>query len=343
MKAILESDPEIQVVATADSGEHALEILHRVKPDIITMDLHMPGMSGLLVTEKIMAQKPVPIVIVTADRDSALQGFKLLEAGALSVLETPSAPGQAGYFESAEKLVKTVKSLNGVKLITRRSYPAVDKRSSCPKVEPSLSRRIILIGASTGGPQALKKIVDALEPSFPFAIVVTQHIASGFLKGFVAWLNESNTVKAKVAEQDELVLPGHLYLAADDVHTGLSAEGRIFFSTDEKEYGLRPSVSHLFRSAQSYSSRAVGVLLTGMGRDGAAELAVIKNGGGITIVQDEESSIVFGMPGEAVRLGNAQYVLSLGEIAGMLNELAHGYLRKTNEVNPGGRRMMIGK
>lgn len=341
LKALLECDDEIKVVATAASGEQALEILPRVKPDIITMDLHMPKMSGLDVTRKIMAEKPLPIIIVTADKDSALQPFKLLEAGAVAVLETPPAPGQPGYALAAEKLIKTVKSLSGVKLITRHNHGADEKSPKLiPHVRPSSQQRVVLIGASTGGPQALKKIVDGLTPNYPFPIVVTQHIAMGFLNGFAMWLNESKTVVAKIAEENELVRPGHLYLAADDVHTGLRVDGTIFFSNAEKEYGLRPSVSYLFRSAQSYAPKVLAVLLTGMGRDGSAEIGLIKTGGGITIAQDKETSIVFGMPGEAVRLGNAQYVLALPLITKMLNDVAGGYLRKYNELNSGNKQMI---
>ncbi len=345
LQALIESDPAMKVIACAKSGEEALAALKNQPADIVTMDLHMPGLSGSEVTRQIMSDRPVPIVIVTADKEQALHSFHLLEAGAVAVLETPAAPGHPDHRSGAETLLRTLKMLAGIKLVRRMQKNtgthavsgqrgpdgAADKASAVaahPVPRPALSsvpsptQPILLIGASTGGPQTIKKIVHQLNSDFRFPIVVAQHMAQGFLPAFADWLNEAKTVRAKIAEEGENLQSGHLYLAPDDFHTGIDKQGRISLSSDAKEFGLRPSVSFLFRSAASCGRRTVAVLLSGMGRDGAVELGLIKNAGGITIAQDEESCIVFGMPGEAIKLGNAQHVLAPAAIADFILNLA---------------------
>ncbi|MBX9688758.1 MAG: chemotaxis-specific protein-glutamate methyltransferase CheB [Candidatus Obscuribacterales bacterium] len=328
LKALLESDPEFRVIGLAESGEQALEFLQKEKPDIITMDLHMPGLSGIEVTEKIMSSAPVPIVIVTADREQALHSFRLLEAGAVAVLETPPAPGQEGYRKAAETLIKTLRSLSGMRLVRRISKTNNSRVGTAEREETKVcsssiwSGRVILIGASTGGPQTIKQLVADLPENFPLPIVVVQHIAQGFLPGLVRWLNESKSVKAKLAENGELLQSGFLYLAPDDQQCGINSRGEIVLTDAAKENGLRPAVSYLFRSGLKYRGKLSAILLTGMGTDGALELGLLKNAGVDTIAQDKESSIVFGMPAEAIKLGNARQVLSVTAISAYLKVLA---------------------
>lgn len=325
LQVVLESDDELKVIGTVASGEQALALLASSKPDIITMDLHMPGMSGLLVTRKIMSQSPIPIVIVTADSSSALQSFKLIEAGAVAVHETPPAPGSPGHQQAVDRLIKTLKSLSGVKLVKRNYRPAetAEESQSAHSIPFHEGRecKIVVLGASTGGPQTIKQILDELPGEFAFPIVVAQHISSGFLPGFASWLNESSKIRAQIAHEGAELQAGNLYLAPDNMHTGLSSERTIFLSNADKEYGLRPSVSFLFKSAAQLGNKVVAILLTGMGRDGGSELGLIKNAGGLTIAQDKESSIVFGMPAEAIKLGNAQYILPPSQIAQILKNL----------------------
>jgi two-component system chemotaxis response regulator CheB len=334
LQSLLERDSNIEVSATAQSAEEALEILKSKTPDIITMDLHLPGMSGLSVTEKIMSERPVPIIIVTADSESALQGFKLIEAGAVAVLETPPAPGHPQHRTSADLLLRTVKSLAGVKLVRRTKQVRRDTTKLSGQhsttLAPRQEKKIVLIGASTGGPQTIKNIVDELPPNFAWPIVCVQHMAHGFLPGFVSWLNESKTVKAKIIQDQEIIEPGCFYLAPDDYHLGLKSSGKAYLSSEPKEYGMRPSVSFLYRSVASFAHSTIAILLTGMGRDGAEEMGIILKKGGLTIAQDQASSIVFGMPAEAIALGNASEVLPANMIAARLRMLARNTVKDTD-------------
>ena len=178
------------------------------------------------------------------------------------------------------------------------------------------------IGASTGGPIAVKTVLSGLRSGFPAPLLIVQHIAPGFLKGLADWLGQAAGLPVHIAEPGDSLMPGHAYLAADGVHMGVDRARRIATSRSEPENGLRPSVSHLFRSiAGEYGSSAVGVLLTGMGRDGAEELGLMRQRGAVTIAQDRETSVVYGMPGEAAQLGAASHVLPLERIAPALNEL----------------------
>ena len=179
--------------------------------------------------------------------------------------------------------------------------------------------KLIAIGTSTGGPPLLETILSGLPKDFPAPILIVQHIAPGFLGGLVEWLSQTSALSIHVAANGVVPLPGHVYLAPDDFQMGISTIGRIQLTKEEAENGLRPAVSYLFRSlAEAYGPRAVGVLLTGMGKDGALELKHMRDKGAVTIAQDRDSSLVYGMPGEAVALGGAKYVLPGDKIADAL-------------------------
>jgi two-component system chemotaxis response regulator CheB len=195
-----------------------------------------------------------------------------------------------------------------------------------PGARPALPR-LVGIGASTGGPPVLQNILSALPRDFPAPILIVQHIASGFLPGMVEWLNQTTGQHVHIAAHGAVPLPGHVYIAPDDFHLGVSTGGRLALARDEPENGLRPSVSWLFRSlAENAGGSAVGVMLTGMGRDGAPELKQMRERGAMTIVQDRESSVVHGMPGEAIALGAAVQILPADRIAGaLIAELARKF------------------
>jgi two-component system chemotaxis response regulator CheB len=179
--------------------------------------------------------------------------------------------------------------------------------------------QVVAIGASTGGPLVLQAILSGLPKDLPVPVLIVQHMAPGFVQGFAEWLGQSSGFPVHLPTDGEYPLPGRAYVAPDGVHMGVGTGGRVILSADEPENGLRPSVSHLFRCvAQVFGRQAVGILLTGMGRDGAEELKLMKDGGAVTIAQDKESSVVHGMPGEAIRLDAATYVLSLENIAAAL-------------------------
>ncbi|MBI4462806.1 MAG: chemotaxis-specific protein-glutamate methyltransferase CheB [Acidobacteria bacterium] len=328
---ILTSDPEIQVVGTASNGKEALEFLQANRPDVITMDIHMPKMDGLEATRRIMETQPRPIVIVSGSSTlgEATIAFRALEAGALAVVQRPRGMADPHYVASAEQLVQTVKLMSEVKVVRRWPRPGREAAAAVPSAVPPVELKrlpaeveVICLGASTGGPQVLLTILSGLPKNFPVPLLVVQHMTPGFVQGFVEWLGQSSGFSVQVAAPGEYLRPGRAYVAPDGFHMGVDRTRRIVLSEHEPENGLRPSVSYLFRSvANVYGERAVGVLLTGMGRDGAEELKLMKEKGAVTIGQDEESSVVYGMPAEAVRLEAATYVLSFHRIATALAQL----------------------
>lgn len=331
---ILGADPAIEVIGTADDGEQALEAVARTRPDVITMDIRMPRMDGLEATRRIMETHPTPIVIVsesTNPREIATT-FRAVEAGAVAVLRRPAGIGHPDHAACAEELVRTVKLMSEIKVIRR--WP----RSGC-KPQPPLAAQaprapaqaqLIAIGASTGGPPVLQAILAALPVHFPVPILIVQHMASGFTHGFVQWLAQTCGLPIHLAAHGDSIRPGHVYVAPDALQMRVERGGRIALSEDAPENGLRPAVSHLFRSvAQVHGRAAVAGLLSGMGRDGAVELKQLRDLGAVTFAQDKESSVVHGMPGAAILLDAATLILPPAGISAALAHLAHTHLAHT--------------
>lgn len=326
---ILESDPDIKVIGIADSGEKAIEFLRKDKPDIVTMDILMPGMDGIEATRIIMQTTPLPIVIVSANwsPEEVEKTFIAMESGAVSVIGKPQGPGHPDYEKQAECLVRTVKAMSEVRVVKRwgrgRQAAAVPSVSVTDEaIKSSGGIRLVAIGASTGGPPVLQAILSNIPKAFPVPVLIVQHIVPGFIQGMAEWLEHTTGLPVHIATHGARPLPGHVYLAPDGFHMGLRNRDLIGLSRTETENGLRPAVSYLFRSvAEVMGSHAVGVLLTGMGRDGADGLKVMREKGAITIAQDKNSSIIHGMPGEAINIGAAMYVFPPDEIAKTLANL----------------------
>ena len=328
---ILGADPGIQVIGTANDGEQALEAVARTRPDVVTMDIHMPKLDGLEATRRIMETHPTPIVIVSGSVDAreVATTFRAIEAGAVAVLRRPAGIGHPDHEASAGELVQTVKLMSEVKVIKR--WPKAWRRPELPRpaeahraqVEAKVKVKLIAIGASTGGPPVLQTILVALPQDFPLPVLIVQHMAAGFTQGFVQWLAQTSSLPVHLATHDELIRPGHVYVAPDEFQMRVERGGKIVLTKDEPENGLRPSVSYLLRSvAEVYGGDAVAGLLTGMGRDGAEELKLLKEQGAVTFAQDKESSVVHGMPGAAIELDAATLVLPPEKIAATLASLA---------------------
>ena len=326
---ILSSDPAIQVIGTARDGEESVRAVSEKKPDVVTMDIVMPNMDGFEATRIIMETTPTPIVIVSAswDPQEVEKTFRAMEAGALAAIAKPVGVAHPNYVKQTKELIKTVKLMSEVKVIKRRPQggkkPVISGESKAGMVTPvTLDLKAVAIGASTGGPLAINAILSRLPKDFPAPLLIVQHIAVGFVQGFAHWLANSSKLPVKIAAHGEYLLPGCAYIAPDDLQMGVENGGRIILSSSEPENGLRPSVSWMFRSvSEVFGKNAIGVLLTGMGKDGAQELKQMKERGAVTIVQDKESSIVYGMPGEAVTITAAAYVLSPAKIAEFLSGL----------------------
>jgi two-component system chemotaxis response regulator CheB len=329
----LQSDPGIEVIACAHGGAEAIAALARQKPDVVTMDIHMPDMDGFEATRQIMETVPVPIVIVSASYDAVdvEKAFRAMEAGAVAMVEKPCGSEHPKHHDAVAKLIGTVKTMAEVRVVRRwtRNRMATRGAATAPLVSVKDTVRLVLIGASTGGPPVLQTLLSGLPKPFPVPVVIVQHISAGFVQGLVDWLNATTGMPVHLARHGDVAQSGHAYLAPDGRHTHVELNGRMVCCTDPAEHGLRPSVSFLFRSAAHvFGAQAVGVLLTGMGTDGAVELKLMRDRGAITFAQDEESSIVHGMPGEAIRLGAATHVGSPERLAGMIHSLVTRATRK---------------
>jgi two-component system chemotaxis response regulator CheB len=334
LKYLLSLDKEIVITGIADNGREAVELSQRKPPDVILMDIHMPQMDGFEATRIIMERNPAPIVIMSAShnvKDTDVI-FRAMEAGAVALANKPRGLDHPDYESSVKELIQTVKLMAEIKVIRRR--PIVkrkpEEREPRPEslfVKPTVSPaaiRVIAMGASAGGPPVLQAILSRIAKKFPASLLIVQHIACGFVEGLIEWLSQTTDCPIHLATHEETLLPGHIYFAPDNYHMGVGNSGRIVLSKGGSENGSRPSISYLFRSvAEVYGANAVGVLLTGMGRDGADGLKLMRDQGAITIVQDQASSLVHGMAGEAIKLNGAMYELHYDNIAPTLLSLVN--------------------
>jgi two-component system, chemotaxis family, protein-glutamate methylesterase/glutaminase len=324
---ILSSDKGIEIVGVACSGYEAIDLVMLKKPDVITMDIHMPGMDGYETSRTIMETLPTPIVIVSGieDEKESDNMKRYLEAGAVAFVLRPAPIELPQFPDFCKELIQKVKLMAEIKVIKR--YPRNRKDHYRPQQIAQIPGndlkriKIIAIGASTGGPLALQMILSRLPGDLPVPILIVQHIAPGFLKVFQKMLDSTSGIKLKIAEDNEQINAGTGYIAPDGFHMGVTRDARIHLSNKPPEHGSKPSVSYLFRSvAQSFGANSLGVLLTGMGQDGAEELKDMKDKGALTVVQNEVTSVVFGMPGEAIKLGASNNALSPERIAEIISK-----------------------
>ena len=327
LKRILSAAPEIQVVGTATNGQEALDIIPTLQPDVICTDLHMPVMDGLKLTKAVMEKFPRPILVlsVSVQKVQVSNIFQVLEAGAIDVMAKPLGEVGMDYRLDGRELIGKIKILAGVVIIRkRRKEPDAAAPASGNQLPPveGTPPGIIGIGASTGGPQAFQEILTHLPGDLPVPVICVQHISEEFMQGLVDWLAPQCRLKIATAETGIEPQPGTVYFPCGGSHLIVDGQGRLECSSAPIHEGHRPSVSVAFKSlAQRYGKSAAGVLLTGMGRDGVDGMLAIAGAGGTTIAQDEESSIVFGMPREAIAAGAARYVLPLPKIAPALLKL----------------------
>ncbi|MFH1869557.1 MAG: chemotaxis-specific protein-glutamate methyltransferase CheB [Pseudomonadota bacterium] len=326
LQRLLARSAGIQVVGTAANGGEAFDLLPALNPDVICTDLHMPVMDGLEFTRAVMNKYPRPILVLSISVEPGSSNvFRLLEAGAVDFYPKPRGIIEADHEKLARELASKIRVLAGVHVFRRAGVATDDAQlPASPSLLARAAVRIVAIGASTGGPQALREILSCLPHGFPVPVLCVQHIGEGFLSEMVAWLGEVSPLPVRVAVQGEVPQAGVAYFAPGDTHLELDDGGRFDLTATPPCSGHRPSVTVTLRAvARRYGTGAVGVVLTGMGRDGAEGLAEIAAAGGITIAQDEASSVVYGMPREAAALGAAQQVLPLGQIGPALVALAN--------------------
>ncbi len=327
--SMLESDPGLCVVGHARDGREAVLEAQRLRPDLITMDVNMPVLDGLAATKEIMTVAPTPIIVVSsaANQSSVDLSLDAMAAGALMVLPKPDGPAGSDFESEREQLVNMARAMSQVKVVRRwpqrTSAAALAGGSARPVRQKGDRPCMVLIGCSTGGPAALRELFSVLPASFPLPVAVVQHIARGFVGGLARWLDSGSQLRVRVARDGDVLKAGTVYLAPDDRHLEIGRDGRVHLASSMPVGGFRPSISRMFESAaESVGAGAVGVLLTGMGNDGVSGMAALRDAGSPLLVQDEESSVVFGMAQEAIRAGLPDAVLPISGIASRLAELA---------------------
>jgi two-component system chemotaxis response regulator CheB len=342
---ILAADPEIDVIGEAEDGKRAIELCELLRPDVISLDMVMPVMSGVTATEYIMAYMPTPILIVSAstNRGELFKTYDALAAGAVDVLEKPTVDDVDAAWE--RRFVAAVKLIARIKVIThpRARLSGTERTVAAAQGEPAaLASKlpvqqhgrhfgVVAFGASTGGPAAILNVLRALPPGLPVPIFFVLHIDEPFGAAFAEWLDSQTPHRVAYARDCEPVEPlrGRVIMAPPGRHLTVGG-GRLHLSTDPPRHSCRPSVDVLFESlAVDRGAQVLACLLTGMGRDGAAGLLAIRRAGGFTVAQDEGTSVVFGMPREAIVLGAAQVVLPLDQIGAQIVQLVGAGERRT--------------
>lgn len=332
IRAMIEAEPGIAVVGEAADGAEAVVLAGRLRPDVVLMDIRMPVMDGREATERIMASRAVPIVVFSSlVRDGeARASIDLLAAGAIDVMAKPDLSEPPAVAACARELRRKIRLAARVQVV-RHLRGRVVARSDPPP--GSVSARgggfaVVGIGASAGGPAALREILAALPPAFPLPLLVVQHLTPGFAKGFLEWLGRDSPLPVRTARHGEKAPPGTVLFAPEGRQMELLGDGTVRADSASPRGHHLPSADVLLASlAVAYGPRAVGILLTGMGADGAEGLEALSRAGGLTVAQSEESCAVFGMPGEAIRRGAARTVLAPAAIGTLLSDVA----------GPGGR------
>ncbi len=327
--AVLQNAQDVQVVGAGSNGEEALRLVGRLKPDVVTMDVRMPKMDGLEATRRIMRDMPTRIVIVAdsmmhADMDLT---FEALKAGALTAVRKPGLQDP----ETCDRVVQTVRLMADVPVIhhwgrAERQVSSAEGRLASPtkgdltfdlrNSTRFADLRIVGIASSTGGPAALASVLGPLPADLGLPILVAQHITPGFAVGLAEWLNSQTRLSVRTAGHGETPQPGTVLIAPDDYHLQVNLRGVVELVKEPPYKGLRPSANYLFKSlARAFGPKALGIILTGMGDDGVEGLEALHLSGGLTLAQDEQSCVVYGMPREAVARNAVDQVLTLEQIA----------------------------
>jgi two-component system chemotaxis response regulator CheB len=331
LQRILADVPDMEVVGIATNGREGLQRVEELQPDVVITDIEMPVMDGLEFTRQLMVRFPRPVLVVSSvatDRTSE-RVFSVLQAGAVDVFPKPAGGFHPGSKE-AQELVQCLRIVAGVRIFPRTTSaslpPAAKETTNRVPIRNGLSRplgpiRIVAIGASTGGPQAINTVLSRLPASFPVPLICVQHIGAGFLPGMLSWLAEQTPLPVGIAKSSEKPQTGRVYFAPTGSHLEVDTQGRFQLTDSEPFEGHRPSVNVTFSSlADRFGAACVAILLTGMGRDGAAGIAAVSAHGGWTIAQDEATCAVFGMPRAAIETGQVRQVLPLDSIASTLTE-----------------------
>jgi len=334
LASIIEETPSMRVIGEARNGHEAVHVVAKLKPDVVSMDINMPQVDGLEATRRIMTQHPTPIVVVSGLLETDVQlSLQALEAGALAVVGKPPDRHNPAFPAKQRELITTLRAMSGVRVISRRVYPRVPQEVA-PGVDMDMTLQppaqmtkpeLLAIGASTGGPSAIQRFIKVLPADFPLPILIVQHMPHEFIPGLARWLDNATPLQVIVAQQGLRITAGTIYIAPGSAHLIIRRHGAGLVTKLLKEpgsYRYTPSVDALFESVASLcGSAAIGLVLTGMGNDGANGLLAMRRAGALTLVQDEASSTVFGMPKAAVEIGAAQQMEPLLNLPSKILEM----------------------
>ncbi len=347
LESILNADAQLQVVGQAKDGREAVTLAESLKPDVITMDINMPHVDGLQATAQIMTTAPRPIVIVSSEsREGAASTLKALELGAIEFVAKPSSGIDLDMQTVKEELLRKVRmaakvrvvrtasrlasTVQGIKDGTAHAAPRVAPRA---QQAPPLDQRfpIVVLGASTGGPATVMRLAPGFTRDFPAAVFLVQHMPATFTTQYAAQLAEFTSIRVKEAEPNEPVQPGTLYICPGAQHLRITPTGRIQLDgTSGRINGYLPCIDVTMETAAAYAgAMTIGVVLTGMGNDGAAGAKAIQSAGGLVIAQDEATSVIFGMPAEAIKAANIEHVLALEDIYAAIEKRVIGICKAT--------------
>lgn len=318
---LLRASGDFTVVGTAANGQEAVTATLRLRPDVIAMDIHLPIMDGYEATRQIMQCCPTPIVMVSnSNGDAERRAVQSLAVGALAVVRKPSGLRSGVEQGDRTNFLTMLRLMAGVRVVTR--HPPRSQRSRTPLSDSGTQPQILAIAASTGGPAAVQTVLNGLDQNYPLPILLAQHIARGFMQALADWLDSTTPLTVRVARAHEPLLPAHVYLPPDDQHILVTQPGQVGLRAVVPGDRYCPRADVLFESvARVYGKRAIGVILTGMGDDGAQGLLALRAAGGLTLGQDEASCVVYGMPKAALAAGAVAHVESLTNLAGVI--LAH--------------------
>ena len=333
IRAMVEGDAGIRIVGEAGTGREAVEMARTLRPGVILMDVRMPEMDGIEATERIMGSEPVPIIAFSAFTlgGEAKASIEMLAAGALDVMAKPDLGGAWAASDCSRELRKKIRSASRVAVVRhlRRVVPMAQGRGEPAGPSDGTRFEVLGVGASSGGPMALRELFSGLPADFSLPILVVQHITAGFTAGFVEWLRQHTPLDVRVANEEDRAVAGSILIAPDGRQLEALPGGAVR-ATSRKPRGVHlPSADTLLSSlASAYGPKCIGALLTGMGSDGAEGLLDIRRAGGLTLAQDEETSFIFGMPGEAVRRGAVDRSMAPASMAELLLRMAERPARR---------------
>ncbi len=325
---LLRAHPRFVVAGTASNGQEAIDATLRLRPDVIAMDIHLPGIDGYEATRQIMQRCPTPIVMISSS-NAERRSVEALAAGAVAVVRKPSGVRGKWGEEDQTNFLTTLRLMAGVRVVTRHPPRAPLQAQSVQQPKAGLAH-VLAIAASTGGPAAVQTLLQGLDRHYPLPILLVQHIARGFTTAMSDWLNQTVPLPVRIAARGDHMRPGHVYLAPDDHHICIVERNIISLRPSQPHDRYCPSADVLFESvAKAYGGQAIGLIMTGMGDDGARGLAQLRQVGGITLAQDEASCVVYGMPRAAVDRGAVMRIESLSNLAGVIMDLSGGGLAST--------------